>query len=53
MLPFLNTVPHVMVTPNHEITFLLLRNCNFATLMNENMNENVNIFGDRGLPKGS
>ena len=35
--------------PNHKIILLLLYNCNFATVMNCN----VNIFGDRGLPKGS
>lgn len=32
------TVPHVVVTSNHEIISLLLHNCNFTTLMNHNVN---------------
>ena len=39
LCPF-NTVPHVMVTPNHNIILLLLHNYNFATIMSHN----VNIF---------
>jgi hypothetical protein len=35
--PF-NTVPHVVVTPNHDIIWLLLHNCNFSTIMNHNIN---------------
>ena len=35
--PF-NTLPHVVLTPNHEIILLLLHNCNFATVMNSNVN---------------
>jgi hypothetical protein len=31
-------VPHVLVTPNHKIISLLLPNCNFATVMNCNVN---------------
>ena len=31
--PF-NTVPHVVVTPNHKIILLRLYNCNFASGMN-------------------
>ena len=48
MLQPFNTVLHVVVTPNHTIISLLFHNCNFATVMNCN----VNIFGDRGLSKG-
>ena len=35
--PF-NTVSHVVVTPNHNIISLLLYNCNFATIVNYNVN---------------
>ena len=38
MLTPFNTVPHVVVTPNHTIISLLLRNCNFVTMMNYNAN---------------
>ena len=38
--PF-NTVPHVVVTPNHKSISLLLHNCNFATLMNCNVNPDM------------
>jgi hypothetical protein len=34
--PF-NTVPHVVVTPSHNIILLLLHNCNFATVVNLNL----------------
>jgi hypothetical protein len=34
----LNTVPHVVITPNHKVISLLLYNCNFATLVNCNIN---------------
>jgi hypothetical protein len=50
----LNTVPHIVVTispppQRKKITsfLLLFLSCNFATVMNHN----INIFGDRGLPK--
>jgi hypothetical protein len=33
-----NTVPHVVVTPNHKVIMLLLHNCNFATIMNHHVN---------------
>ncbi|ERE74215.1 SPARC-related modular calcium-binding protein 1 [Cricetulus griseus] len=33
----LNTVPHVVVTPNHKIILLLLHNCNFITVTNFNV----------------
>ena len=33
-----NTVPHVVVTPNHVIISLSLHNCNFAIVMNRNVN---------------
>ena len=46
MFEILYTVPHVMGSPNYKIILLLLHNCNFATVVNCN----VNIFGDRGLP---
>ena len=36
--PFNNTVPHVVVTSNHKIILLLLHNCNFATVINHNVN---------------
>jgi hypothetical protein len=42
--PF-NIVPHVVVTSNYKLFLLLLDNCNFATVINYN----VNIH--RGLPK--
>ena len=32
-----NTVPYVVVTPNHKIILLLLYNCNFATVLNYNV----------------
>ena len=35
--PF-NTVPHLVVTPNHKIILLLIHNCNFATVMNYSVN---------------
>ena len=38
MLQPFNTVPHVMVTDNPKIISLLLHNCNFATVMNHNVN---------------
>ena len=38
MLRPFNTVPHVVVTSNHKIISLLLHNCNFATVMNYNVN---------------
>ena len=31
------TAPHAVVTSNHKIILLLLRNCNFATVMNHNI----------------
>ena len=44
-----NSVPHVVVSPNHKIILLLIHNCNFTTVMDCN----GNTFGDRGLLKGS
>jgi hypothetical protein len=40
MLRPFNTVPRVAVTPspNHTINWLLLHNCNFAAVMNHNVN---------------
>lgn len=35
--PF-NTVPQVVLTPNHKVISLLLHNCNFATVVNRNVN---------------
>ena len=35
--PF-NTVPHAVLTHNDEIISLLLHNCDFATVMNPNVN---------------
>ena len=35
--PF-NTVLHLVVTPNHNIISLLLHNCKFATVTNQNVN---------------
>ena len=38
MLWPLNTVTQIVVsTPHHEIIFLLLHTCNFATVMNHNV----------------
>ena len=34
----LNSVPHAVVTPNHKIISLLLRNCDFATVMKRDVN---------------
>jgi hypothetical protein len=49
MLRPFNIVPCVVVTPPTIKLFLLsLHNCNSATVVNHR----VNIFGDRGLPKG-
>ena len=47
LIPF-NTIPQVVLTPTHN-SLLLLNNCNFAMVVNHN----VNNFGDRRLPKGS
>ena len=49
MLRPFNTVPHVVVTPNHKIIFIVISYCIFATVLNHS----ANTFGDRGLPKGS
>jgi hypothetical protein len=38
MLSLFNTAPHAVVTPTHTITLLLLHKCNFATVMNHNVN---------------
>ena len=38
MLRPFNAAPHVVVTPNHKIIALMLHNCNFATVMNHNVN---------------
>ena len=40
-LRLFNTVPHVVVTLDHETVLLLLHNCNFATVMNCNINMDV------------
>ena len=34
---YLNTVAHAVVTPNHKIISLLLHSCNFAAVMNQNV----------------
>ena len=38
MLQPLNTVPHVMVTPNQKTILLLLHNCNLVKVLNCNVN---------------
>lgn len=38
-----NMILHVMMTFNHKVILLLLHTCNFANIMDHN----VNIFGDR------
>ena len=38
MLQPFNTVPHGVVTSNHKTIPLLRHNCNFATIMNHNIN---------------
>jgi len=48
MLQPFKIVSHAVVNSNPKIISLQLHNCNFATVMNYN----INIFGDRGLPKG-
>lgn len=45
----LSYVPYVMVTPPIKLFLLLFHTYNFATVRNQN----VNIFGDTGLPEGS
>lgn len=40
----LNTVPHVVLTPNHKVISKLLHNCNFATIINHN-----NIITDKQI----
>lgn len=45
--PF-NTVPYVVVTPNHKTIWLQLRICNFATVPNRN-NTNIRHAGS-GVP---
>jgi hypothetical protein len=50
MLRPFNIAPHAVVTPpppTITVFSLLLHDCNFATVMNHN----VNIFRDRGLSK--
>ena len=37
ILQLLNTVSHVVVNPNHKIISLLLHNCNFAAIINNNV----------------
>jgi hypothetical protein len=37
-LQHFNTDPPVVMIPNHKIILLLLHNCNFATVMNHNVN---------------
>lgn len=34
----LNTIPHLVVIPNHKTNLLLIRNCNFAIAMSHNVN---------------
>jgi hypothetical protein len=49
--PF-NTVPHVMVTPKHKVTSLLLHNCNFAAVMSRKVNTwylGYLIFNSKGV----
>lgn len=38
LLQSCNTVFHVGVAPNHEINLLPFHNCNFATVVNHNVN---------------
>ena len=38
MLRPFNTVPHVVVTPNHNIISILLHSCHFATVINRSVN---------------
>ena len=38
MLRPFNIVPQGVATPNHKIILLLLYKCNFATVMNRNVN---------------
>jgi hypothetical protein len=38
MLGPFNTVPHVVVTPTRKLFSLAFYNCNFATIMNCNVN---------------
>ena len=49
MLRPFHIVPCAVVTPTITLFLLLLHNCNFGTVMECN----INVFGDRGLPKGS
>lgn len=45
--PF-NKVPHVVLASTIKLNLLLLHNCSFPTVMNQN----VNNFGDRHLSRG-
>jgi hypothetical protein len=48
MLRPFDTVPHAVVTPNHKIISLKLHNCNFAAVMNQNVNICfLTVLGDR------
>lgn len=55
MLRPFNTVPHAVLTPNHNVIPLLLHSCNIAIVMN--YNENIGyVTPIKGLfepPKGS
>ena len=52
-LPPFHTAPHVVVTPNHKIIFLLPHICNFATVMNHNVNISVSWLSWAPPVKGS
>jgi hypothetical protein len=43
-----STVHHVVLTPTIKLFSLLNHDCNFAAVVNGN----VNTFRDRGFPKG-
>ena len=46
----LQIAPRIMVIPNNSILFVSTSTNNYS--FSTAMNHNVNIFGDRGLPKG-
>lgn len=44
----LYTVPHVVVTPRHEVLPLLLHHCSLATVMNRNVEICVFRWSEKG-----
>ena len=47
-----NTVPHVVESPNYKIVFLSFQDCNFSTVMNQNLNISDIRYLIKSIPKG-